>query len=151
MLDDVKYMRQALEQALMAGRKGEVPVGAVLVDKKGQILARAGNMSMKQCDPTAHAEILALRQGAKKIGNYRLTGTTLYVTIEPCSMCAGAILLARVKRLVYGARDPKTGACGTLYNIVQDTRLNHCLEISQGILAEECRSLIQAFFQKRRK
>jgi len=151
MLDDVKYMRQALEQARMAGRKGEVPVGAVLVDKKGQILARAGNMSMKQCDPTAHAEILALRQGAKKIGNYRLTGTTLYVTIEPCSMCAGAILLARVKRLVYGARDPKTGACGTLYNIVQDTRLNHCLEISQGILAEECRSLIQAFFQKRRK
>jgi len=151
MLDDVKYMRQALEQARMAGRKGEVPVGAVLVDKKGQILARAGNMPMKQCDPTAHAEILALRQGAKKIGNYRLTGTTLYVTIEPCSMCAGAILLARVKRLVYGARDPKTGACGTLYNIVQDTRLNHCLEISQGILAEECRSLIQAFFQKRRK
>lgn len=151
MLDDVNYMRRALEQASMAGRHGEVPVGAVLVNEKGQILAMAGNMPMKQCDPTAHAEILALRQGAKKIGNYRLTGTTLYVTIEPCSMCAGAILLARVKRLVYGARDPKTGACGTLYNIVQDTRLNHCLEISQGILAQECQSLIQAFFQKRRK
>nr|HDN01179.1 tRNA adenosine(34) deaminase TadA [Deltaproteobacteria bacterium] len=151
MLDDMKYMRQALEHARIAGRQGEVPVGAVLVDEKGQILAMAGNMPMRQCDPTAHAEILVLRQGARKIGNYRLTGTTLYVTIEPCSMCAGAMLLARVKRLVYGARDPKTGACGTLYNIVQDARLNHCLEISQGILADECRSLIQAFFQKRRK
>jgi tRNA(adenine34) deaminase len=147
----VKYMRQALEQAKMAGRHGEVPVGAILVNEKGQILARAGNMLMQQCDPTAHAEILVLRRGAKKIGNYRLTGTTLYVTIEPCSMCAGAILLARVKRLVYGARDPKTGACGTLYNIVQDTRLNHCLEISHGVLAQECQSLIQSFFQKRRK
>ena len=151
MLDDVKYMELALEQAGVAARQGEVPVGAVLVDERGQVLAKAGNMPVKQCDPTAHAEILVLRQGAKKVGNYRLTGTTLYVTIEPCFMCAGAMVLARIKRLVYGAQDPKSGACGTLYNIVQDSRLNHHLEVSQGILAEECRSLIQAFFQKRRK
>ena len=151
MLDDVKYMQQALEQARAAASQGEVPVGAVLVDETGRILARAGNTPVKQCDPTAHAEILVLRQGAKKVGNYRLTGTTLYVTIEPCFMCAGAMVLARIKRLVYGAQDPRTGACGTLYNIVQDSRLNHHLEVSQGILAEECRSLIQAFFQKRRR
>jgi tRNA(adenine34) deaminase len=151
MLDDAKYMQQALEQARAAASQGEVPVGAVLVDETGRILAKAGNMPVKHCDPTAHAEILVLRQGAKKVGNYRLTGTTLYVTIEPCFMCAGAMVLARIKRLVYGARDPKTGACGTLYNIVQDSRLNHHLEVSQGILAEECGSLIQAFFQKRRK
>ncbi|MDL1958696.1 MAG: tRNA adenosine(34) deaminase TadA [Deltaproteobacteria bacterium] len=151
MLDDVKYMELALEQAGVAARQGEVPVGAVLVDERGQVLARACNMPARQCDPTAHAEILVLRQGAKRVGSYRLTGTTLYVTIEPCPMCAGAIVLARIKRLVYGAQDPKTGACATLYNIVQDSRLNHRLEVSRGILAEECRSLIQAFFQKRRK
>jgi tRNA(adenine34) deaminase len=151
MLDDVKYMELALEQARMAARQGEVPVGAVLVDERGQVLARACNMPVRQCDPTAHAEILVLRQGAKRVGSYRLTGTTLYVTIEPCPMCAGAMVLARIKRLVYGVQDPKTGACATLYNIVQDSRLNHRLEVSRGILAEECRSLIQAFFQKRRK
>ena len=151
MLDDVKYMELALEQARVAGRQGEVPVGAVLINERGQVLARACNMPVKQCDPTAHAEILVLRQGAKKVGSYRLTGTTLYVTIEPCPMCAGAMVLARIKRLVYGAQDFRTGACGTLYNIVQDSRLNHRLEVSRGILAEECRSLIQAFFQKRRK
>ncbi|MEA3385786.1 MAG: tRNA adenosine(34) deaminase TadA [Thermodesulfobacteriota bacterium] len=151
MPDDVKYMELALEQARMAAMHGEVPVGAVLVNERGQILAKAGNMPVKQCDPTAHAEILVLRQGAKKIGSYRLTGATLYVTIEPCFMCAGAIVLARIKRVVYGTQDPKSGACGTLYNIVQDPRLNHHLEVSQGILAEECRTLIQAFFQKRRK
>jgi len=151
MLDDVKYMELALEQARVAGRQGEVPVGAVLINERGQVLARACNMPVKQCDPTAHAEILVLRQGAKRVGSYRLTGTTLYVTIEPCPMCAGAMVLARIKRLVYGAQDFRTGACGTLYNIVQDSRLNHRLEVSRGILAEECRSLIQAFFQKRRK
>ena len=151
MVDDVKYMELALEQARMAARQGEVPVGAVLVDERGQVLARACNMPIKQCDPTAHAEILVLRQGAKRVGSYRLTGTTLYVTIEPCPMCAGAMVLARLKRLVYGVQDPKTGACGTLYNIVQDSRLNHRMEVSRGILAEECRSLIQAFFRKRHK
>jgi tRNA(adenine34) deaminase len=151
MHDDAKYMELALEQAWMAARHGEVPVGAVLVDERGQVLARACNMPVRQCDPTAHAEILVLRQGAKRVGSYRLTGTTLYVTIEPCPMCAGAMVLARIKRLAYGAKDPKAGACGTLYNIVQDSRLNHRLEVSQGILAENCRSLIQAFFQKKRK
>jgi tRNA(adenine34) deaminase len=151
MLDDAKYMELALEQARLAARQAEVPVGAVLINERGQVLARACNMPVKQRDPTAHAEILVLRQGAKRVGSYRLTGTTLYVTIEPCPMCAGAMVLARIKRLVYGAQDPKTGACSTLYNIVQDSRLNHRLEVSRGILAEECRSLIQAFFQKRRK
>ncbi|MBW1926708.1 MAG: tRNA adenosine(34) deaminase TadA [Deltaproteobacteria bacterium] len=151
MLDDAKYMELALEQARRAARHGEVPVGAVLVDKKGQILARACNMSLRQCDPTAHAEILVLRQGAERFGSYRLTDTTLYVTIEPCPMCAGAMVLARIGRLAYGAEDPKAGACGTLYNIVQDPRLNHRLEVSRGILAEDCRLLIQTFFQKKRK
>jgi tRNA(adenine34) deaminase len=143
-------MKLALEQAEIAASKGEIPVGAVLVDEAGQILSLTSNMPLRYCDPTAHAEILALREGAKKIGNYRLTDTTLYVTIEPCSMCAGALVLARVKRLVYGAEDPKAGACGTLYNIVQDLRLNHYVEISHGVLAEECRSLIRTFFKKRR-
>ena len=151
MLDDIKYMELAIEQARMAARHGEVPVGAVLVDGMGQILAKACNMPIRQCDPTAHAEILVLRQGAKKIGNYRLTGTTLYVTLEPCPMCAGAIVLARIKRLVYGIEDPKAGACGTVFNLIQDPRLNHCLVLDQGVLGAECKALIQNFFQERRK
>ncbi len=135
----------------MAARHGEVPVGAVLVDGMGQILAKACNMPIRQCDPTAHAEILVLRQGAKKIGNYRLTGATLYVTLEPCPMCAGAIVLARIKRLVYGIEDPKAGACGTVFNLIQDPRLNHCLVVDQGVLGAKCKALIQNFFQERRK
>ncbi len=151
MLDDLIYMGSALEQARSAARHGEVPVGAVLVDQEGRVLAEACNMSIRRCDPTAHAEILVLRQGAEKAGTYRLTGATLYVTIEPCPMCAGAIVLARIKRLVFGATDPKAGGCGTLYNIVQDPRLNHRLEVSMGILGDECRILIRDFFMQRRK
>ncbi|NIA08781.1 MAG: tRNA adenosine(34) deaminase TadA [Nitrospiraceae bacterium] len=151
MPDDIKYMELALEQARIAARHGEVPVGAVLVDKKGQILAKAYNMPISQCDPTAHAEILALRQGAKEVGTYRLTGTTLYVTIEPCPMCAGAIVLARIKRLVYGVEDPKTGACATVFDFIQDPRLNHYLVVDKGILRAECKLLIQRFFQERRR
>ncbi len=151
MPDDIKYMRLALEQARLAAEYGEVPVGAVLVDEMDQILARAYNRPISQCDPTAHAEIMALRQGAKKIGNYRLTGTTLYVTIEPCPMCAGAIVLARVKRLVYGVEDYKVGACGTVFNFIQDPRLNHYLVVDQGILRTECKAIIQRFFRERRR
>jgi len=144
-------MELAIEQARMAARRGEVPVGAVLIDERGQVLAKACNMPISHCDPTAHAEILALRQGAKKVGNYRLTGTTLYVTLEPCPMCAGAIVLARIKRLVYGIQDPKAGACGTVFDFIQDSKLNHCLVVGQGVLGAECKALIQNFFQERRK
>lgn len=149
-MDDTYFMRIAIEEARLAALAGEVPVGAVLVDAAGSVLARAGNAPIRLQDPTAHAEILAIREAARTCGNYRLTGTTLYVTIEPCTMCAGAMVHARIRRLVYGAHDPKSGACGSLYDIVQDTRLNHQLELTRGILEEECRDLIQRFFKSRR-
>jgi tRNA(adenine34) deaminase len=151
MLDDTGYMELAFSQARFAAEKGEVPVGAVLVDAGGRILAEERNMPIELCDPCAHAEILALKQGAKRMGNYRLTGTTLYVTLEPCPMCAGALVLARVQRLVFATPDPKSGACGSVYNIVQDPRLNHRLEVEQGVLEEACRGLIQHFFRARRQ
>ena len=143
-------MKKALQLAQQAAERGEVPVGAVLVGEEGEILAEAFNQPISLCDPTAHAEILALREGARKLGNYRLLGTTLYVTLEPCPMCAGALVYARVKRLVFGAFDPKTGACGSVYNIVCDERLNHRLEVSGGVLEEEARALLQRFFKERR-
>ena len=130
---------------------GEAPIGAVLVSGRGEILSMARNMVIELCDPTAHAEILALRQGAEKTGNYRIADATLYVTIEPCPMCAGAMIIARVKRLVFGAREPKSGACASLYNIVQDKRLNHQIEVIEGILEGRCREMIQGFFRARRK
>ncbi len=147
---DLSYMREALKEALKAFEIGEVPVGAVLVSPEGEILARAHNRPISLCDPTAHAEILVLREAARRIGNYRLLGTTLYVTLEPCPMCAGALVYARVKRLVFGAWDEKSGACGSLYDLVRDPRLNHRLEVTEGVLADEARRLLQEFFRQRR-
>ncbi|HPU01590.1 MAG TPA: tRNA adenosine(34) deaminase TadA [Bacillota bacterium] len=146
---DLFYMKLALEQAREADACGEVPVGAVLV-REGRVLAACRNRCEELKDATAHAEILALREGSRRLGGWRLTGTTLYVTLEPCPMCAGALVQARVERLVYGAADPKGGACGTLYNLVQDERLNHRLAVTGGVMADECAVLLQGFFRRRR-
>lgn len=148
---DEILMRKALKAASEAAALEEVPIGACIVDADGQILAVASNRTITNNDPTAHAEILALREAADKIGNYRLTGTTIYTTIEPCAMCAGALVNARVKRLVYGATDEKYGAVETLFRICDSGSLNHQLEITAGVLAEECRALMQDFFRKRRE
>ena len=129
---------------------GEVPVGAVLVGEAGEVLARAFNRPIGLNDPTAHAEILVLREGARLRGNYRLPGVSLYVTIEPCIMCLGAMLAARVRRLVFGAPDPKGGACVSLYRLPEDPRLNHRLEVTGGVRERECRELMQEFFKNRR-
>jgi len=149
-VDDDYFMKIAIEEARLAALAGEVPVGAVLVDADERVLAHAGNAMIRLQDPTAHAEIIAIREASRTCGNYRLTGTSLYVTIEPCPMCAGAIVLARIRRLVYGAPDPKAGACGSLFNIVQDARLNHRVELTCGVLEEECREMIRSFFAARR-
>jgi tRNA(adenine34) deaminase len=146
---DHDFMKIALEEAQEAYRRGEVPVGAVLV-LEGNILERAHNSPIMRNDPTAHAEILALRQAGEKFGNYRLTGAELYVTLEPCIMCAGAIIQARISRVIFGARDPKCGAAVSLYNILADKRLNHQVEITEGILPEECGEIISRFFQQKR-
>jgi tRNA(adenine34) deaminase len=143
------YMAIALEEARKAFFLGEVPVGAVLV-KDGEILAKTHNRKERDADPTAHAEVLALREGAKVLNDWRLDGCTLYVTLEPCPMCAGALVQARVKTLVYGATDLKGGAVESLMNLVQHPRLNHRLEVIAGIREEECRSLLKEFFQSRR-
>jgi tRNA(adenine34) deaminase len=146
-----EFMLLALREAREAGQLDEVPVGAVLVDTAGQILAAEGNRTVSLNDPTAHAEILALRRAAAKIGNYRLVGTTLYVTIEPCIMCMGAIVHARVQRVVFGTPDPKWGGAGSLCNFALDQRLNHRPEIVQGICQDQCRTLIQDFFRHKRQ
>ena len=143
-------MRKAIEAAKTARDSGEVPIGACLINNQGELLAVAGNRTISTCDPTAHAEILVLRAAARKIGNYRLTDTVVYTTIEPCAMCAGALVNARVKRLVYGARDERFGAVETVFNICTSSSLNHRLEIKSGVLAEECRQLMQDFFRARR-
>ena len=143
-------MGLALEEAKKGAERGEVPVGAVLIASDGEALGRACNSSIHLSDPTAHAEILVLREGGKRIGNYRLPGSTLYVTIEPCSMCAGAIIQARLARLVFGARDPKAGGVVSLYEILNDGRLNHRVEIREGVREEECRFLIHSFFENQR-
>lgn len=148
--DDHYFMKVALEMAREAFRRGEVPVGAVLV-QKGEILARNFNRREEMRDATAHAEILVLREAGQKIGGWRLLDTTLYVTLEPCPMCAGALVLARVSRLVFGARDPKGGAAGSLYNIPCDDRLNHRLEVREGVLEEECSTLLREFFHRLRE
>jgi tRNA(adenine34) deaminase len=145
-----KFMGMALEEAEKAFSGGEVPVGAVIVDAEGQPLARAHNRTVTNRDPTAHAEMLALRKAAEKIGNYRLTGSVLYVTVEPCCMCAGALVWARIERLVYGAPDPKGGAAGSLYRLTEDERLNHRVQTISGVLEEQCRALMQRFFRERR-
>jgi len=143
-------MKLALKEARKAGQKGEVPVGAVLVANTGDILAAAHNQTISLNDPTAHAEILALREAAQKVANYRLLNTILYVTIEPCIMCMGAIVHARVSRVVFGTDDPKWGAAGSLYNFADNIKLNHKPEIVSGICEDECRTLIQDFFSARR-
>lgn len=143
-------MRKAIEAAEKARDSGEVPIGACLVGNQNEILAAAGNLTITNNDPTAHAEILVLRQAAHKIGNYRLTDTTIYTTIEPCAMCAGALVNARIKRLVFGAADERFGGVETIFRICDNSSLNHKIEIASGILKEECKQLIQAFFRQRR-
>ena len=142
-------MQEALAEARVAAVAGEVPVCAVLV-YDGRIIARTGNRTISDCDPTAHAEIVALREAARILGNYRLTGTTLYVTAEPCSMCAGAIIQARINRLVYGCDDPKGGAIRSCFEVLSNPTLNHQVEITSGVLAEQCAALLQSFFTARR-
>jgi tRNA(adenine34) deaminase len=146
---DAAYVRLALAEAITAARNGEVPVGAVVV-REDQVLARAGNRTISDCDPTAHAEIIALRTAAQKVGNHRLVGATLYVTVEPCAMCAGAMIQARIARVVYGCDDPKGGAARSCFAIFDHPALNHRVEITGGVLAEECSSTLQSFFAARR-
>ncbi|WP_415777340.1 tRNA adenosine(34) deaminase TadA [Avibacterium endocarditidis] len=148
---DEKMMRYALSLADKAEALGEIPVGAVLVDDAGKIVAEGWNLSIIQHDPTAHAEIVALRQAGQAQQNYRLLNTTLYVTLEPCTMCAGAILHSRIKRLVFGAYDLKTGAVGSRFHFFDDYKMNHSLEITGGVLQEECSQKLSTFFQKRRE
>jgi len=145
-----QYMAMALAEAGMAAARGEVPIGAVLVDGLGRVLARDGNRSIELCDPGAHAEMLVLRKAGRLVGNYRLPGTTLYVTLEPCVMCAGALVAARVARLVYGAVDTKAGGVVSLFQVGQDPRLNHVLEVRGGLLAGECGTILRDFFRQRR-
>jgi tRNA(adenine34) deaminase len=143
-------MRQALSEAKQAAREDEVPVGAVLVAQDGTVLAKEHNRTITLCDPTAHAEILALREASQTLGNYRLLNTTLYVTIEPCIMCMGALLQARVAKIVFGAKDPKCGGAGSCYNLAADAALNHTIDVQAGLLENECRTLIQEFFRAKR-
>jgi len=145
-----KFMELALNEAKKAGQIGEVPVGAVIVSENWKILSAAHNQTIKLADPTAHAEILALRKAAREINNYRLLNTTLYVTVEPCIMCMGAIVHARISRVVFGATDPKWGAAGSLYNYAADDRLNHRVEIITDVCADDCRRLMQDFFRAKR-
>jgi len=145
-----RFLREALKEASKAEKKGEVPVGAVVVCSN-KVVGRGHNQSITLNDPTAHAEIIALRKAARKVRNYRLTDCTLYVTIEPCPMCAGALVWARIAEIVFGARDKKAGACGSVCNIAHNKKLNHHIKITHGILEQECRDIIQQFFKSRRK
>jgi len=146
---DLDFMARALELAREAAVAGEVPVGAVIV-KDDEIVAEGWNRPIGTCDPTAHAEIIALRAAGTALGTYRLTDTTLYVTLEPCAMCAGAMVHARVRRLVFGATDPRAGAAGSVFNVAHNPALNHRMEVSGGILADECGALLRDFFAARR-
>ncbi|MGA2628743.1 MAG: tRNA adenosine(34) deaminase TadA [Terriglobia bacterium] len=148
--EDELFMRRALREAQRGFDEQEVPVGAVVV-QDGQVIARAHNQPVHLHDPSAHAEILALRRAARRLGNYRLPGCTLYATIEPCAMCAGAIVQARLKRLVFGARDHKAGAAGSALAVLNHPKLNHQVEIASGVLAEECAAIIRQFFRRKRK
>jgi tRNA(adenine34) deaminase len=146
---DERMMTIALEEARVASSWGDVPIGAV-VTRDDEVIARAGNAREREQDPTAHAEVLALRRAAQRLSTWRLEGCTLYVTLEPCAMCAGALVLARVDRLVFGAKDDKAGFAGSLGDLVRDPRLNHTVEVEFGVLAEECGALLRAFFRERR-
>jgi tRNA(Arg) A34 adenosine deaminase TadA len=148
---DARYMRQALAQAQAASARGEVPIGAVLVDpQSGEVIASAGNAPIARCDPTAHAEILCLRAAGEALGNYRLGGLTLYVTLEPCAMCAGALANARIGRLVYGAADPKGGAVESGVRFFEQPTCHHKLEVIGGVLANEAAAMLKAFFRAKR-
>lgn len=146
---DEQYMRKAIDAAMIAEENGDVPIGTIIV-YQNKVIGRAWNQREQLTDPTAHAEIIALTQAASSIGSWRLHGCTIYVTLEPCPMCAGALVLGRLDRLVYGCPDPKTGACGSLYDIVRDERLNHRLEVTSGVLADDCAAPLQTFFRHRR-
>ena len=148
-MTDELYMEEALRSAQRALEAGEVPIGAIVVHEE-KIIARTHNLSITNNDPTAHAEILALREAGAALGNYRLSDCTLFVTIEPCPMCAGALVHARVKRVVYGAKDPKTGADGSVMQVLNHPALNHRIEVQSGVLAGRCSELLQAFFRQRR-
>jgi tRNA(adenine34) deaminase len=147
--EDVHFMQEALEEARTAAEAGEVPVGAILVHE-GVVIARSGNRTIRDTDPTAHAEVVALREAAGVLRNYRLAGVTIYVTIEPCSMCAGAMIQARIPRLVYGCDDVKGGAFRSCFQLLTDARLNHKVDVTPGVLADECAAVIQSFFAARR-
>ncbi|MDQ3088861.1 MAG: tRNA adenosine(34) deaminase TadA [Acidobacteriota bacterium] len=149
-MTDEFWMRKAIEAAEMARGFDEIPIGACLIDKEGEILAVAGNRTITKNDPTAHAEILVLREAGAKIGNYRLTETVLYTTIEPCAMCAGALVNARIKRLVFGAHDQRFGAVESVFRLCDASSLNHQIEITSGVLADECKKLMQDFFRQKR-
>lgn len=149
-MTDIDWMRLAYEQAQKAEASGEVPIGAVLVDVAGELISTGFNQVIQTPDPSAHAEIVALREAAKKMGNYRLPGTTLYVTLEPCSMCAGALVHARIQRVVFATRDPKAGAAGSVCHLLDGYPFNHRVMIEEGILWEECASLLRDFFKKKR-
>ncbi len=149
--DDERWMRVALEAAHAAGEAGDVPIGACVVSVDNQLLAVAANRTRRDCDPTAHAEIIALREAAQAIGNYRLTGAIVYSTIEPCAMCAGALIQARVARLVFGASEPRAGAIESIFQILNHSSLNHQISYTSGVLADQARALMQTFFQQRRK
>ena len=149
-MDDTLFMQVALELAREAASRDEVPVGAVVVHD-GQIIGRGYNQPITRHDPTAHAEVMALRDAAGHVGNYRLPGCTLYVTLEPCLMCCGAIMHSRIARLVFGASDPKTGAVGSVMNVFSETRLNHHTTTTGGVLAQECGALLSGFFVARRQ
>ncbi len=146
---DERYMFQAMDQAGIAEENGDVPIGCIIVHQ-GRVIAKAYNEREQLNDPTAHAEIIALTQAAEALGTWRLHGCTIYVTLEPCPMCAGALVLARMDRLVFGCSDPKTGSCGSIYNIVEDERLNHIIDVTRGVLSDQCSSQLSAFFQRRR-
>ena len=148
--DDSAWMEQALQQARISARAGEVPVGALVI-KDGKILGAGHNRNLLDHDPTAHAEIVALRQAAATLGNHRLAGCEMFVTIEPCAMCAGAMVHARIARLVYGARDPKAGAAGSVLEVLNHPRLNHQMKVTPGVLADKCSEVLQEFFRERRK
>jgi tRNA(adenine34) deaminase len=146
MKDDEKFMRLAIEQALMAGRLGEVPIGAVITDSSDKVISSAYNLRETTNDPTAHAEVVAIKKASQNINSWRLEGCTLYVTLEPCVMCIGAIVLSRVSRLVFGTRDPKAGAVLSLYKIGTDNKLNHSIDYKEGVCAEDCSRLLKEFF-----
>lgn len=148
--EDAAWMEQALEQARLAAAAGEVPVGALVI-LEGKVLGRGQNRNLRENDPTAHAEIIALRQAAAALGNHRLTGCVIFSTIEPCSMCAGALVHARIARLVFGASDPKAGAAGSVVAVINHPRLNHKMEVTAGVLADKCAEMLQDFFRSRRE